>query len=292
MISTSDFVNLFTKMQQKYGKKLHRSDRLKPASCGMRSALFPALIASLALGAVARAEIKAPQPDFEEYLVAPVHVHLLVTPGELNLSTTLKAGDIERIFGKVNRIWGHAAMHIPVAKLITEPAANPVLYRQNHKSRNLKWLLGIRPEKTIAKDCFHLYYIKRFAANGVYIGGDGMFVKDLARLRGVDNGMDEPIPRVTSHEIGHAFTLRHRQDITNLMASGTSGWTLNAKEIHQARTAAGKLKWIRAAPAILKEADALHEKGDKKAAAALYKLIAGIPLNCPETSRAKRRATK
>ena len=71
MISTSDFVNLFTKMQQKYGKKLHRSDRLKPAFCGMRAALFPALIASFALGAVARAEIKAPQPDFEEYLVAP-----------------------------------------------------------------------------------------------------------------------------------------------------------------------------------------------------------------------------
>ena len=60
----------------------------------------------------------------------------------------------------------------------------------------------------------------------------------------------------------------------------------------QQSAAAGKLKWIRTAPAILKEADALYEKGDKKAAAALYQLIAGIPLNCPETSRAKRRATE
>ena len=150
-------------------------------------------------------------------------------------------------------------------------------------------MAGHPPEKTIAKDYFHLYYIKRFAANGVYIGGDGMFVKDLAWLRGVDNGVDEPIPRVTLPRNRHAFTLRHRQDITNLMASGTSGWTLNAKEIHQAcNTAAGKLKRIRNRTC--------HFKGSRctkratKKAAALYQLIAGIPLNCPETSRyAKRR---
>jgi hypothetical protein len=76
------------------------------------------------------------------------------------------------------------------------------------------------------------------------------------------------------------------------MASGTSGWTLYEAEIKQVRTAAGKMKWIRTAEGILKEADALHVQGKKKEAAALYRRIAGIPLHCPETARAKKRADR
>ena len=237
-----------------------------------------------------RAEIKPPQSEFSEYLVAPVRVHLLVTKGELNLTTTLEPKDITRIFGKVNRIWGHAGIHLPVEKLITEPADNPNAYRQNYRSRQLRWLLALRPKASRAKDRFHLYYIKRFAANGVYLAGDGMFVKDTARLHSVKNGIDEPIPRVSAHELGHAFTLRHRQAGTNLLASGTTGWTLNNAEIKQARAAAKKMKWIRPAPEILKEADALYKKGDKKKAAALYRQLATLPLRCPETARAAKRA--
>ena len=239
-----------------------------------------------------RAEIKPPQSEFSEYLVAPVRVHLLVTKGELNLTTTLEAKDITRIFGKVNRIWGHAGIHLPVEQLIKEPAENPNAYRQNYQSRNLRWLLALRPKASRAENCFHVYYLKRFGVNGVYIGRDGMFVKDTARLRGVKDGVDEPIPRVTAHELGHAFTLKHRQSVTNLMASGTSGWTLNEAEIKQVRTAAGKMKWIRTAGEILKEADALHKQGKKKEAAVLYRRIAGIPLHCPETARAKKRAAR
>jgi len=237
-----------------------------------------------------RAEIKAPQPDFKEYLVAPVHVHLLVTKSELNLTTTLEEKDITRIFDKVNRIWGHAGIHLPVERLIKEPAENPNAYRQNYQSRHLRWLLALRPKASRAESWFHVYYLKRFGVNGVYIGRDGMFVKDTARLRGVEGGVGEPIPRVTAHELGHAFTLKHRQSVTNLMASGTSGWTLNETEIKQARTAARKIKWIRSAGEILEEADVLHEQGMKKKAAALYRRIAGIPLHCPETARARKRA--
>ena len=253
-----------------------------------RCLFLAALICSLSL----RAEIKAPQPEFKEYLVAPVRVHLLVTKGELNLTTTLEEKDITRIFEKVNRIWGHAGIHLPVEQLIKEPAENPNAYRQNYQSRNLRWLLALRPKASRADSWFHVYYLKRFGVNGVYIGRNGMFVKDTARLRGVEGGVDEPIPRVTAHELGHAFTLKHRQSVTNLMASGTSGWTLNEAEIKQVRTAAGKMKWIRTAEEILKEADALHKQGKKKEAAALYRRIAGIPLHCPETARAKKRADR
>ena len=248
------------------------------------------VFACLAATFSARAEILPPDTAFAEYLVAPVHVHRFVTKGELNLTTTLEAKDLERIFTKVNRIWGHAGIHVPIEKLITEPAANPVIYRQNHRARQLGWLRELRPANSGDKNRFHIYYLKRFRANGVYLGAGAMFVKDTARLFDVKDGVDEPIPRVTAHEIGHAFTLRHRQAGSNLLASGTTGWTLNEAEIKQARTAAKRMKWIRPAPEILKQADALFEKGDKKAAAKLYRLIAGIPLTCPETARAKKRS--
>jgi len=245
---------------------------------------------TLALPVAVVAQIEAPATEFADYLIAPVHVHRLVTKGELNLTTTLEAKDINRIFTKVNRIWGHAGIHLPVQTITTEAAANPNVYRQNYKSRQLGWMLALRPKASQSTNQFHVYYLKRFLANGVYIGPGGMFVKDTARLRQTEGGIDEPIPRVTSHELGHALTLKHRQNVTNLLASGTSGWTFNETEIKQARLAAKKLKWSRPAKTILAEADQLHEKGERKQAAILYKLVADIPLHCPETTRAKKRA--
>ena len=245
---------------------------------------------TLALPAAVVAQIKAPTTEFADYLVAPVHVHRLVTKGELNLTTTLKTKDIDRIFTKVNRIWGHAGIHLPVQTITTEAAVNPNVYRQNYKSRQLGWMLALRPKASQSTNQFHVYYLKRFLANGVYIGPNGMFVKDTARLRQTEGGVDEPIPRVTSHELGHALTLKHRQNVTNLLASGTSGWTFNDAEIKQSRLAAEKLQWIRSAKTILTEADKLHKNGERKKARTFYKLVADIPLHCPETTRAKKRA--
>ncbi len=239
--------------------------------------------------AAASAQVQAPKTEFGDYLIAPVHLHRLVTPGELNLTTTLTPHELEAIFVQVNRIWGHAGIHFPIATLTTEPANHPNAYRQNYRSRNLRWMLALRPENTRTPNEFHVYYLKRFLANGVYIGPTGMFVKDMANLRSVEGGIETPIPRVTSHELGHALTLKHRQEVTNLMASGTSGWTLNDAEIKQARDAARTIKWILPAPAILAKADALYRAGNLKDARQHYALIAGIPLHCPEVARAKLR---
>jgi hypothetical protein len=57
--------------------------------------------------------------------------------------------------------------------------------------------------------------------------------------------------RTTAHEIGHQLGLPHRQNTTNLLASGTTGWTLNAAEIATVRATAVsqfKAKFVKTLP--------------------------------------------
>ena len=126
------------------------------------------------------------------------------------------------------------------------------------------------------------------SVNGICFS-DAIFVKDTASLREVAGGIDEPIPRVSSHELGHAFSLPHRQDTTNLMASGTTGTWLNEAEIAQAREAARKFDWLEPAPEVLKRANALFRVNKQQEAAALYARLSTIPLNAEEVELAKQR---
>ncbi|MEC8929426.1 MAG: hypothetical protein VX705_09460, partial [Verrucomicrobiota bacterium] len=115
----------------------------------------------LFLALAAPAEELPKKKAFEDFLVAPLRIHLLQTPGELNLTTTLTEKDIDRILGKVNRIWAQAGIHFSVESLVREPAALPEAYRQNYRKRSLRWLLSLRQNKTLAPERFHVFYMKR-----------------------------------------------------------------------------------------------------------------------------------
>ena len=144
------------------------------------------------------------------------------------------------------------------------------------------------PEKTRTTNAFNIYYIKQFGVNGVYFQ-DSIFVKHTASLRKVENGLDEPLPRVTSHELGHALSLPHRQNVTNLMASGTSGFALSAEDIQRARAAAGKFGWIKPAGTLLAEANRLFDSGQKADALRIYQSLALLPFETPQLTQARRR---
>ena len=224
------------------------------------------------------AEQRPQKFQFDDFLLAPLRVHLLSASNAPNVHTTLKDADLTRILGKINGIWSQAGITFHLESLVREEAANQQLNPVLGTPNDLRLLLAVRPEATRDTNLFHLYYIKSFSANGVYLG-EAMFVKDTASLREVRGGIDEPIPRVSSHELGHALTLMHHTNDFHLLARGTTGTNFDAAEIQQARAAAEQLPWIRKASDVWKQAEELRRSKREATAKELYRQIATLPLD-------------
>ncbi len=251
--------------------------------------LFVLLAALLTGRAASSAESTTNGFKFDDFLLVPLRFHLLSAKDAPQLATTLTEKDITRILGKMNGVWAQAGVHFYRESLVTEEAEKQELYHEPAKMGGLQWVLELRPAATRGSRLFNLYYLKEMNVNGVYFS-DAIFVKDTASLRKVEGGIDEPLPRVSSHELGHAFSLPHRQAVTNLMASGTTGTALNTEEIAQARAAARKFDWIETAPALLKQADDLFRAKKTKEARALYERLASLPLKTEPVEKARKRA--
>ncbi len=260
-----------------------------------RWGFFPELIALAGSGLIfaqsAPGQASTNQFQFNDYLLVPVRVHLLAAKDSPAIQTTLTEGDITRILKKVNGVWAQAGLCFYRESLLNGEAANPENFAQLPAQADRGALLELRPVKSRATNMFHVYYLKNMSMNGIYFP-EGIFVKDTASLRKVEGGIDEPIPRVTSHELGHAFGLQHRQNTTNLMASGTTGTWLNVSEINQAREVAKRFEWIEVAQKVMKRADQLFDADKRTEAAELYCRLATIPLNTAPVELAKKRAAK
>ncbi len=261
-------------------------------TAGLRTAFF----ALLTLAGLPTSAYDAPAFGFPDFLLVPVRIHLLTSAETPSLHTTLTSADVERIFLKANRVWAPAGIQFFVESLVREPAAETKKEHEQESVQRTRGGLGVMldhiPPTTRGAEVFNIYYIKSFDVNGVFFSNpEAIFVQNAASLRKVEGGIDEPIPRVTSHELGHAFSLPHRQDTFNLMASGTTGTSLNESEIRQARESAAKRAWIQPAK-IWQEKAAALEAADKPAEAlAVYKKLAALPLEAaPEVQAARLKA--
>jgi len=185
----------------------------------------------------------------EQFLVLPVRVHLLRCKEEDALNSKLQDPDVRRVFEKINRIWNRAGLAPSIESIVSEEAVRPAEF----DAGDLQAFRTTRPAASRAAGMLHVYYVHHLPTNGVFMGRDAIFVKDTAALRPVRGGVDEPLPRVTSHEIGHAMGLVHRQDTINLLASGTSGWSINDAEIDTVRKWASQQDWVLSPSAALQK---------------------------------------
>lgn len=235
-----------------------------------------------ALVLAASAIVRADDPrHVDEFLVVPLHVHVLTADDLAEIDCGLTDADLDRIVGKVNGVWRSAGVHFRVASRRREPAAGVAGFRALRalapdRDPPLPRYRRLVPEATFTDDGLHVYYVHRLPVNGVYLGDRVAMVQEVASLREVEGGIDEPLPRVTSHELGHALGLSHRQARTNLMASGTTGTSLNAEEVETARAGAAGVPGASSVAALRDELEAARGDGEDARASELAAWIAEV----------------
>ena len=183
---------------------------------------------------------ESPSPQAKAPATAPtraainlkVRVHLMQSATNPAMNTTLTETDIKRIFIKVNNVWSVAGIQFEIESIGPTKAMD--LGKEQTLLPEFDKVSAMIPKNRLAADAINVCYVKSVTPNGFY-NGKLIVVKDTAALKEVAGGIDEPLPRVTSHELGHALGLAHRQDSTNLMQSGTTGFSLNDAEIATAR---------------------------------------------------------
>lgn len=222
----------------------------------------------------------------EDFRLLPLRIHLLRSKAP-DLDSKLRESDARRVLGKINAIWKPAGLQFWAESIRSEEAHNQDLYTSLGQNRTESHLRLVRPRTSLSDRMFHLYYVRKMRPNGICLNASPqlLFVKDTAELDPVPGGIDEPLPRVSAHEIGHALGLPHRQDLLNLMASGTTGILLNEQEIRTARATAERFEWRLTPQAALKVADQrAREKSPE--AQALYTALSQLPIG--EVAKAAR----
>jgi hypothetical protein len=222
-------------------------------------------------------------PPRDTFLLVQLHVHILACKDRADVDCKLTDSDIARILGKINGVWHKAGIHFCLDSVLHEEAENVETFAQKAAAPigpdgfPLQIYRLLAPTKTRKLTGLHLYYVHQLPPNGVYLGQNICFVKETASLRKVEGGIDEPLPRVSAHELGHGLSLQHRQNVTNLMASGTTGTLLNQDEVDKARRQAPKIEGTMTVKACEQALEAAKNQKDEARIKLLSRCLDELP---------------
>jgi len=178
-------------------------------------------------------------PEASAFILVPVHVFVLRsdTVPALSASPSL-AAQVPRLIAKANRIWAAAGVSLELAS-VTPAAAESAAFDPAVARPPVDSLRLAIPAWTRQTTGFRVYVVHDFDANGVYFGGQNdAVVRETAHSRRVEDGIDEAVPRVIAHEIGHGLGLEHVRTETHLMSGGYTGTRLGRREVDTARARA------------------------------------------------------
>ena len=161
-----------------------------------------------------------------------VRVHLMQSITNPRLQTTLTENEARAIFDEVNDIWAQAGIRFELEAIDSLQALDLASKRWYIKDRD--WVKKAIPTDQFSPTAIDMCFVKDMGPNGFFYG-EPVVVCENPEFHKVSGGAANPVARVTAHELGHVLFLQHRQERTNLMASGKNGISLNAQEIKDAR---------------------------------------------------------
>lgn len=148
------------------------------------------------------------------------------------LQTTLTEKEVRAIFEEVNAIWSQAGIRFELEAIDSLQALDRAPKRWYIKDRD--WVKTAIPTNQFSPTAIDVCFVKDMGPNGFFYG-EPVVVCENPEFHKVSGGAKNPVARVTAHELGHVLFLQHRQEHTNLMASGKNGVSLNSQEIKDAR---------------------------------------------------------
>ncbi|MCX6849474.1 MAG: hypothetical protein NTY98_11175 [Verrucomicrobia bacterium] len=161
-----------------------------------------------------------------------VRVHLMQSIANPRLQTTLTEKRVRAIFDEVNGIWAQAGIRFELEAVGSLQALDLAPKRWYIKDRD--WVKKAIPTDQFSATAIDVCFVNDMGPNGFFYG-EPVVVCENPEFHKVSGGADDPVARVMAHELGHVLFLQHRQEHTNLMASGKNGVSLNPQEIKDAR---------------------------------------------------------
>lgn len=258
--------------------------------------LFAMAVFSASLGGDVPAADVTKVPPFDQFVVIPLRVHVVVSPGFAMTNTQITDAEVAKSLPAINAIWGKAGINFGLDSIVREPAGQVERFQLFVKLNNGEFanfdpfamLLPQTPSR--AFDGLHLYILHELPVNGFYIpAADAAVTLEKPGLRPVKGGSNDPMARVAARFLGEAIGLPPgREDEVGLASGGTNGVGLSEPEIARVRQFARTIPGASGANDLAKQAEAAAKAKDIDKARRLYTWLTAAPATGPGAAEAKK----